>query len=120
MGDRDASLSRSERLRKRKEFLGVYANGERFHTHYFVLYLLENHRLNHRLGVTVSRKIGGAVVRNRVRRHLREVFRKNKANIPVPCDVVFNAKRAASLASYEELVSGFLFSVERWIRKREG
>jgi ribonuclease P protein component len=53
-----------------------------------------------RLGVTVTRKVTGAVGRNRVRRLCREVFRRNPALFPERCDVVMIARRDAQLLDY--------------------
>ena len=78
MDDQGHGFSKAERLRKRKEFLGVYERGDKIQSTYFVLYMLENGRPHHRLGITASRKIGRAVVRNRIKRRLREIFRTNK------------------------------------------
>ena len=58
MGESGCGFSKEERLRKRKEFLGVYKRGDNVQATYFVLYLLENRLPYNRLGITVSRKIG--------------------------------------------------------------
>ena len=57
-----------------------------------------------RLGVTVTRKVGNAVQRNRIKRVVREVFRRNRDLFP-PADVVFVAKRdAAAVLGYDEVL----------------
>ena len=123
MDENGCGFSKQERLRKRREFLGVYERGDKVQSEYFVLYILENGRPYHRLGITVSRKIGSAVVRNRIKRHLREIFRANKRAISPPCDLIVNAKRAAARAYNQQFQEDILKAILRWKqkpRKREG
>lgn len=60
-----------------------------------------------RVGLTVSTKVGNAVVRNRVRRRLRELVRKGRAGLPQKIDLVLVAKSAAAKAGYGELARSF-------------
>ena len=117
MDDQGHGFSKAERLRKRKEFLGVYERGDKIQSTYFVLYMLENGRSYHRLGITVSRKIGRAVVRNRIKRRLREIFRTNKQAIFPHCDLVVNAKRSAARARNQQIQEDILKGILRWKRK---
>ena len=117
MDDQGHGFSKAERLRKRKEFLGVYERGDKIQSTYFVLYMLENGRPHHRLGITVSRKIGGAVVRNRIKRRLREIFRTNKQAVFPHCDLVVNAKRSAARARNQQIQEDILKGILRWKRK---
>lgn len=57
-----------------------------------------------RLGITASRKLGGAVVRNRVKRRVREAFRRHKVLFPSGVDLVFVAKKSASETEYDQVV----------------
>ncbi len=116
MDDKGRGFSKEERLRKRREFLGVYERGDKIQSTYFVLYMLENGLPHHRLGITVSRKIGRAVVRNRIKRRLREIFRTNKQAIFPHCDLVVIAKRAASRAHNHEMREDILKGILRWTR----
>lgn len=119
MDDQGRGFSKAERLRKRREFLGVYERGDKIQSTYFVLYMLENGRPHHRLGITVSRKIGRAVVRNRIKRRLREVFRTNKQAIFPHCDLVVNAKRSAAQAHHQQIQEDILKGILRWKQKAE-
>lgn len=60
-------------------------------------------RVGARLGITASRKVGGAVIRNRVKRLVREVFRRNQQYLQPPRDVVVIVRPAAAGASYADV-----------------
>lgn len=60
-----------------------------------------------RLGITVTRKVGGAVVRNRIKRLVREVFRRRRSSMTVPVDIVWVAKRNANAVDYDDVSRGF-------------
>ncbi len=117
MGDSGCGFSKEERLRKRREFLGVYERGDKVQANYLVLYLLENRLPYNRLGITVSRKIGRSVVRNRLKRLLREIFRANKHAFTPHCDLVVNAKRAAANVYTQQIQEDFLNAIGRWRHK---
>ena len=91
----------------------MYGRGRKIHCPHFVVYVLENGLDHHRLGITVSRKVGKAVVRNKVKRRLREVFRANKPNWNVHFDMVLNVKRSAAEAVFEELRTDFREALDR-------
>lgn len=111
------TFSRNERLRKRKEFLEVYNRGSKTGARHFYLYFLEQGTEVSRLGITVSRKTGKTVIRNRIKRRLREIFRRNKSFICPPCDLVVNARRSAGQASFQELEEDFLKLVNQWSKR---
>lgn len=87
---------KSVRLRRRSEFLRVQQRGRRVHTPHFVVLLCPRGEGPAHLGVTVSRKVGGAVLRNRVKRLVREVFRRSRVGFPAGHDVVVVAKVGAA------------------------
>ena len=72
------SLSTAERIRRRVDFQEVYSRGMRLQGRYMTLFILPNRLGVSRLGVAATRKLGGAVQRNRAKRLVREIFRRNK------------------------------------------
>ncbi len=97
------------RLRRRSEFLKVQETGQRFPADAFLALALPNARPDRatRLGLTVSTKVGNAVVRNRIRRRLRELFRTRRAHFPGGLDVVLIARTQAAQATPGALTAAF-------------
>lgn len=75
---------------------------------YLVLYARHNRLGKNRVGYTVSKKLGHAVVRNRVRRRLREIYRLNEAQFLPGYDIVVVARSRAVEASFQELRDSYL------------
>jgi ribonuclease P protein component len=92
----------ADRIRKRSEYQRVYDRGRKVSSRNFTLFLLENDFNRPRLGITVTRRIGGAVQRNRAKRLLREWFRKVREDLP-PVDLVINAKGGIHRQSLDTL-----------------
>lgn len=78
-----------------------------------VIYCRPNRLGHNRLGLTVSTKLGNAVVRNRTRRRLREIYRKNEALLRQGYDLVIVARSAAVEAAFSSLDRGFLALTEK-------
>lgn len=109
----DQRLQPVERLRCPRAYRRVFQQGKKLYSPLFILYLLPTSRPYSRLGLAVSKRIGPAVVRNRVKRRLREVFRRHKDLLDPHCDVVAVARSAAAHASasvYTEQYCGLLCS----------
>ena len=75
---------------------------------YLVLYARKNRTGTNRVGLTVSKKLGHAVVRNRVRRRLREVYRLNESRFQPGWDIVVVARSRCISASFQEIVNAYL------------
>ena len=80
------------RLRARGDFDRVFRKGRRLEGRQFVMLALQNGKSEHRLGIATGRKLGGAVVRNRARRLLRESFRRLAPRAGQGFDVVLVAR----------------------------
>ena len=97
------SLRKGERLRKRADFERLSRCGDRIVTDYFIILFTRNGLGNLRLGVTVSKRVGCAVTRNRVKRLVREHFRKSKVLFGDNYDVNVIAKRGTPDLSSEQI-----------------
>lgn len=113
---RDQRLAPCERLRCRREFERVFQHGEKQVSAAFVWYMLPTSNVGSRLGMAVSKRVGGAVVRNRVKRYTREFFRQHKDQFDPPCDVVVVARHKAADMDYAESVRDFLSLLRRYRR----
>ncbi len=104
-GDRE-SLLPEERLRRRADFLRCYGQGRRRQGRLVVLHVLERGKeeAHPRLGITVTRKVGGAVVRQKIKRRVREIYRRwnLRWRLP-PFDIVVHVKPPASRADFATL-----------------
>ena len=78
-----------------------------------VLYARRNHLSQNRIGLTVSKKLGGAVVRNRVRRRLREIYRLNEERFAPGWDIVVVARSRCVNADFGKLTQAFLSLAEK-------
>jgi len=107
----DQRFPAESRIKKRRDFLAARRRGRRSHTKHFLVDVHRSPARRRRLGVTVSRKVGNAVQRNRVKRWLREVYRQHQEIFPNQRDIVITAKRGFQDFSYttirDELIALF-------------
>ena len=99
-------------LKKNSDFRRLYAKGKSAVTPYLVVYTRPNRLGENRLGYTVSVKLGHAVVRNRVRRRLREIYRLNAPRLKQGYDIVIVARSRAVGSEYRKLNAAFLRACE--------
>ncbi|MCA9705606.1 MAG: ribonuclease P protein component [Myxococcales bacterium] len=106
------------RLRRRREFLRVQRGGHKHHTRFFLVFVAPQPASPReqgeasdgpwlpgtRLGVTVTRKVGKAVTRNRIKRLVREAFRRERRALPGGLDMVWVAKRDAAALTFDGAV----------------
>ena len=99
-------FSRQERMLKRSEFLECFAGGRKKHSaHFIIFYQNQKKMIDYpRIGITVSKKVGNAVRRNRLKRLLREFFRLHKAFFLPGVDYSIVVKRKCYLNTLDEIV----------------
>ena len=93
------SFAAADRLHRSAEFIRLQRAGVRFQSPHFVVYagILDDEPARARLGVTVSRRVGIAVARNRVKRRVREIFRRViRDNLPAGTSIVVIARAGAA------------------------
>jgi ribonuclease P protein component len=95
------------RLLRRREFLQVQEGGQKLSVDCLLALVKRNGRAYTRLGLTVSSKVGNAVVRVRLRRLLRELFRKRRGQWPAGLDVVLVVRSSGKDVSFTEMARAF-------------
>ena len=95
-------------MKKNYEFRRLYSKGASAAAPYLVLYARKTGKSTSRLGITVSTKVGKAVVRNRVRRRIREIYRLHEQELQRGLELVAVARVRAATASYGQLEKSFL------------
>lgn len=107
MNQADERFPKYLRIRKRKEFLEIQYKGRKINTEHFLICIKERERNGlqgycvPRLGITTSKKIGKSTIRNKVKRILREVFRKNKYRWIEGVDIVIIVKPREDLRNLD-------------------
>ena len=96
-------MKRAVTLKENHEFRRLYQKGASAVSGPMVIYCRKNKLGHNRLGITVSVKLGGAVVRNRARRRLREVYRLNKPALKQGYDIILVARTRTLSGSWKEL-----------------
>ncbi len=98
-----AKFPKRARIKKRSEFLSISRQGRKVTSPHFIVISNPNDSDANRLGVTVSARVGGAVVRNRIKRLLREFFRTRQNSLLVHRDLLIIARKGAGELSQVEV-----------------
>lgn len=115
-------------LKKNSEFLRLYKRGKFFVGKFMVLYIFANRSEFNRIGITVSRKFGKSVKRNRVRRLIKESYRFYESFIKVGYDLVFVARSSDQTPDYLNVKKEMkfllkklnIFDQEKWYCLKDG
>jgi ribonuclease P protein component len=107
----DQSFPAAQHVRRRPEFKRVYEQGDRVRARLMTVIVLPTDRPVSRLGIAATRKIGGAVVRNRAKRLVREIFRR--ADVPSGLDIVVIPRPELLDAEYRVIEAEFGYVLRR-------
>jgi ribonuclease P protein component len=102
------TFPREARLVRRGDFDAVYRAGKRRSSSHFTAFFRANELPQSRFGFSIKKAVGGAVVRNRIRRRLREIVRYNRREIPAGWDIVIHPKSVVAKAPFAALTADLL------------
>ena len=100
------------KLKKNYQFKKVYTEGRYYVEKYVVMYIIMNNSASNRVGFSVSKKVGNSVVRNRVKRLMKEVYRKYADKNKLGFDIVFTARVGSAEADYK-IIDNNIMSIMR-------
>ena len=110
------ALPNTRRLAKRREFLRVYETGRKVVSRYVVLFFAANALPHSRIGITATKKLGKANIRNRLKRWTREVYRRQREPLAIDqrsLDVVVNVKPNAADAAFADYSRDLVRALQR-------
>ena len=113
---RSEALPKHRRLAKRPEFVRVYEAGRKQFSRFAVLFFTGNDLQNSRIGITVTKKVGKANIRNRLKRWTREVYRRQREPLGLDAhalDIVVNVKPNAAQTTFQEFSRDLARVLER-------
>jgi ribonuclease P protein component len=96
-------FSKADRLLKRYDYIKLSKYGKKVRNDHFLAIYQKNDLRRPRLGITVTKKVGGAADRNRIKRYVREFFRLNRHQIIGNWDINIIVNKNASISSSQEL-----------------
>lgn len=107
---------KTETIKKNFEYRKVYKRGRSTVGRYLVVYFFKNNKNYNRLGITVSKKVGNSVIRNRVRRLTKESFRKLEDDLNQGYDIVVVARVISNKASYHQIEDNLYKLLDKLIK----
>ena len=97
-------FKRTQGLKKDSDFRKVYKHGKSFANRNLVMYMLDNKSDYTRVGISVSKKVGNAINRNKIRRRIKEAYRLNiDENVKNGYDIIFIARVSCNEAEYKDI-----------------
>ncbi len=103
------------RLKKNSQFNFIYKKGERIHTEHFTLFVVKSRFAGYKIGFSVSKKIGKANQRNKLKRRLREIVRN--LDVPQNCNFVLMAKEGAAQLEFAQIKNEVIKLFEKYEKK---
>jgi ribonuclease P protein component len=107
------TFPREMRLVRKGDFHRVYQAGKRFSSSHFTVFVRRNELALNRFGFSIKKALGGAVVRNRIRRRLREMVRCHRQEISAGWDIVIHPKGSVAKAPFAALAQDLV-----WLMKQ--
>jgi len=107
------NLKKSNVIKKNKNFKKVYKYGKSYADRNLVFFILKNNEKKTRFGITTAKKINKAVVRNKIRRRLKEIVRKNSYSIKSDYNVVVMCRVRGMESTYKDLENSFIKLAKR-------
>lgn len=111
-------LPRNRIVKKNKEIQEIYRGGRSYVTRYFIMYLFHTHDVPVKMAVAAGKKLGNAVIRNSVKRRLREIFRQNQSQLAGSGRILLVGRKPMLDADYREIERSFL-SICRKIKREQ-
>lgn len=102
-----------DKIKKNRVFKRVYNRGKYYAEEYLVLYLLKNGDINNSVGYSVSKKVGNSVVRNRVKRLMKENYRRISEGLKTGYYIVFTARVKSKNADFYDIEKSMIRSLKR-------
>ena len=106
-------MKKTTSLKKNYEFVRIYKKGKFFVGKYIVIYVIKNRFGNNRLGITVNKKVGKSVKRNKTKRLIRESYRLFEEVIPPGLDIVFVARSVETEYGFAEIHKEMKFLLKK-------
>ncbi|ALC87142.1 MULTISPECIES: ribonuclease P protein component [unclassified Bacillus (in: firmicutes)] len=95
-------MNKKQRVKKNKDFQTIFKKGKSFANRQFVVYCLEHEEDFFRVGLSVSKKVGNAVVRNRIKRYIRQTFLELKDEVNTNMEYIIIARNPAAKLDFHE------------------
>lgn len=113
-------MNSEERVKKNSHFRYIYNKGKSISNASLVMYTTKNNKQINRIGISVSKKIGKSVVRNRVKRLIKECYRKNKDRFKKGYDIIYIARMGSSKLTYIDIEKSIINLATRTGLLKEG
>ncbi len=103
----DLKFSQKERIKKKDHFTLLFKDSNKIETPYFILYYLLKRETERKIAFIASKKVGNAVVRNKVKRQLKEIVRQHQHHVNKRYDLALVARGNMKSAKYRDMVETF-------------
>ncbi|WP_048601633.1 ribonuclease P protein component [Rubeoparvulum massiliense] len=106
-------MNKKHRLKSNLDFKKVFLEGKSAANRQFVIYVLPNQEVEYRIGISISKKLGNAVVRNRLKRQVRSIIQEKADQILPKQDIVIIGRKPILEQSYQEMAQSLYHALRR-------